>query len=354
MQSPIIIIGGGLSGLTLAYLLHQKQIPVLVFEASDRIGGRIQTIQGSLHTPLELGATWLSDQHPHLLSLVGELGLKKYPQFAKGKSLFQTKSFEPPQEFHVAESEMPSYRIAGGTSEIIRTLAAQLPATCIRLDHRVTEIQQTQTGIQVITSQGEMVEGRATAICLPPELAHASIQFHPALPLELTDILPTVQTWMAGSIKFVLEYATPFWREAGYSGMLYSHAGLVTEMYDHTNFEENRFGFTGFLNGGAAQYTQEVRKEWVLKQLTEVLGEKMATPTTYQDKVWNDSFTVGRPILIQRPHQNNGHSTLQQSYWNDQLFFGSTETSSRSPGYMEGAVQAAKRIAAFVLGKLIG
>ena len=97
----IVIIGAGLSGLTLAYLLSKKNINATVLEASSRLGGRIQTTKGALLTPLELGATWFSDMHPNLLSLIDELGLQKFPQFSKGISLFQTKSFDPPQKFFV-------------------------------------------------------------------------------------------------------------------------------------------------------------------------------------------------------------------------------------------------------------
>ena len=64
----IIIVGSGLSGLTLAYLLAQKNIETTVLEASSRIGGRIQTIKGALETPLELGATRFSKEHVNLLS----------------------------------------------------------------------------------------------------------------------------------------------------------------------------------------------------------------------------------------------------------------------------------------------
>ena len=99
----------------MAYRLSQHNIKVTILEASSRLGGRIQTIKGDLGTPLELGATWFSNMHPPLMSLNEELGLKTYTQFSKGKSLFQTKSFEPPQEFFVPESENPSFRIAGGT-----------------------------------------------------------------------------------------------------------------------------------------------------------------------------------------------------------------------------------------------
>ena len=48
---------------------------------------------------------------------------------------------------------------------------------------------------------------------------------------------------------------------------LYIHAGIITEMYDHTNFEENKLGFTGFLHGDAASYSQETRKVFVLRHL---------------------------------------------------------------------------------------
>ena len=43
MNPSIIIIGGGLSGLTAARQIHQKGIDFLLLEASDRIGGRIKT-----------------------------------------------------------------------------------------------------------------------------------------------------------------------------------------------------------------------------------------------------------------------------------------------------------------------
>lgn len=345
-NESIIIAGGGLSGLTLAYLLSKRSIRTTVLEAAPRLGGRIQTVQGALQTPLELGATWFSDMHPRLLSLIDELGLKKYPQFSKGISLFQTKSFEPPQKFFVPGAETPSYRLAGGTQALIDALAQKLPDGAIRLNTKVTAICETDHGIAVETSDGGKLDSDKVMLCIPPQLATAQIAFSPGLPDALQVILPSVQTWMAGAVKFTLEYDTPFWRKEGYSGMLYSHAGIITEMYDHTNFEENKFGFTGFLNSSAASYSQEVRKEFVLKQLGELLGEKVLQPTAYFDKVWTNEFISTGNQVIQRPHQNNGHPLLQQDYINGKLCFAATETATEFPGYMEGAVIAAQSVAA--------
>jgi len=43
MKPRVIIIGGGISGLTAARQLHQKGIDFLLLEGSDRIGGRVKT-----------------------------------------------------------------------------------------------------------------------------------------------------------------------------------------------------------------------------------------------------------------------------------------------------------------------
>ncbi len=348
-EKELIIIGGGLSGLTLAYLLQKPGIESLILEASPRLGGRIQTVKGKLGTPLEMGATWFADKHRHLTSLVNELQLQKYPQYSKGIALFQTKSFEPPQQFFVPEAEEPSYRIAGGTQVLTDTLVEKLNGSAIRLNAKVTAVRAIENALVVELADGEELRAGKVVICIPPQLAATQIQFEPGLPVDLRSILPTVQTWMAGAIKFTIEYEQPFWRMNGYSGMLYSHADIVVEMYDHTNFEENKYGFTGFLNGGAAGFSQEVRKENVLRQLVGLLGEEAGNPTAYFDKVWNDEFIVAGSPLIERPHQNNGHPLLQESYMDGKLFFGATETATVFPGYMEGAIEAAARIADQIL-----
>ncbi|GEQ86027.1 hypothetical protein ULMS_15350 [Patiriisocius marinistellae] len=344
MKERILIIGGGLSGLTLAYLLSKKGKDAKVIEASSRLGGRIQTIKGKLGTPLELGATWFSEIHKNLISLIDELGLQKYPQYSKGISLFQTNSSQPPQHFFVSESEKPSYRLKGGTQNLIDALVNKINPEKIDLNTKAIAISEVDNELLVEISNGEKRYADIVVLCLPPELIGSQIQFSPQLPSMMSQLLPSVHTWMSGSIKFVLEYESPFWRKNGYSGMLFSHSNIITEMHDHTNFEENKFGFTGFLNGEAASYSQEERKQFVLKQLIELLGEEAKKPPNYFDKIWTNEFVVGGDQMVQRPHQNNGHPALQQSYKNDKLFLSGTETAIEYGGYMEGAVVSALRI----------
>ena len=342
---PVVIVGGGLSGLSLAYFLTSKHISAQVLEASDRWGGRIQTVQGSLGTPLELGATWLSEEHPRLLALLRELGVQTFPQHSGGISLFQTKSFEPPQKFYVPEADRPSYRIAGGTGRVLDALMRHLDPSDLHLNHPVSGIQETPEGLLVAGADGSTLLAEQVVLCMPIPVLASQLTFTPGLPNELTALLPQVQTWMAGALKFVLEYPDPFWRKEGYSGMLYSHSGIVMEMYDHTNQAEDRFGFTGFLNSGASVYPPELRQELVLQQLGSLFGPRILQPSMYQDKVWNGPELTAGPPLVLRPHQNNGHPALLSRYMHGRLHICGTETATEHPGYMEGAVVAAQTVA---------
>jgi monoamine oxidase len=71
----IVVVGAGLSGLTVAYRLMQHGYDVMVIEATARPGGRIRTIRGwpdGLY--VEAGATHLLAD-PDLVALIRELGV---------------------------------------------------------------------------------------------------------------------------------------------------------------------------------------------------------------------------------------------------------------------------------------
>jgi monoamine oxidase len=177
----IFIIGGGLNGLTLAYLLSKSKHNVTILEASRRLGGRIQTKKGNLETPLELGATWFSDIHQNLLALLDELGIERFFQFSKGISLFQTKSFEPAQSFYVLESESPSFRIAGGTQKIIESLTKNLADVEIHLNASVSQVKDLGSEMLIETKDGKKWSADTVVLCMPPHLVGVKISFSPDL-----------------------------------------------------------------------------------------------------------------------------------------------------------------------------
>jgi oxygen-dependent protoporphyrinogen oxidase len=74
MSKSICIIGGGISGLTTAYLLKRKGFSVTVFERADTLGGNIQTIERDGYT-IEQGPNSLL-KAPRLIDLVRFLKLE--------------------------------------------------------------------------------------------------------------------------------------------------------------------------------------------------------------------------------------------------------------------------------------
>jgi oxygen-dependent protoporphyrinogen oxidase len=68
------VIGGGISGLTTAFLLKKKGVDVTVFEASKNLGGNVQTIHRDGYT-IEQGPNSLL-KSPRLVDLVRMLGLE--------------------------------------------------------------------------------------------------------------------------------------------------------------------------------------------------------------------------------------------------------------------------------------
>jgi oxygen-dependent protoporphyrinogen oxidase len=70
----VAIIGGGITGLTAAFYLQRKGVPVTVYEASDRVGGAIQSIrmQGYL---AEFGPNTILETSPKVTQLVRDAGL---------------------------------------------------------------------------------------------------------------------------------------------------------------------------------------------------------------------------------------------------------------------------------------
>jgi oxygen-dependent protoporphyrinogen oxidase len=68
MNKRVAVIGGGISGLTTAFLLKRKGLDVTVFEASDAVGGNVQTLRRDGYT-IEQGPNSLL-RSPRLIELI--------------------------------------------------------------------------------------------------------------------------------------------------------------------------------------------------------------------------------------------------------------------------------------------
>lgn len=120
MSKPdVLIMGGGLTGLLIAYLLQREGVTSTILEARSRLGGRIHTVRPAHEAPLEMGATWLGKNHHHVLNLLDDLDIEIVEQFMGTKGFYEPMSVTPPKLVDLPPADEPSYRIAEGTESII-------------------------------------------------------------------------------------------------------------------------------------------------------------------------------------------------------------------------------------------
>lgn len=339
-NSNIIIIGAGLTGLTIAYLLRKQNISVQIVEARGRVGGRIDTKYSETLAPQEMGATWLGKKHTALVDLLQTLNIGIFEQELGKKAIYEAISTSPPQLVSLPSNDEPSYRIQGGTSTLIHALANQLEGSQISLNQIVTNIFQEENSI-VVQSQTQEFRADKVISTLPPNLFFKTISVTPPLPDLLKNISKNTHTWMGESIKIALTFVTPFWRKNA-SGTIFSNVGPISEMYDHANYENDRFALKGFLNGAYFSLSKSERLDLIINQLQKYYGSEVRNFLTYEEAVWRkEKFTFADYENHVLPHQNNGHSVFQQSFFNGKLFIAGSETATQFPGYMEGAVQSA-------------
>jgi monoamine oxidase len=91
----VLVIGGGLAGLSATRSLRHRGHRVRLLEASDRLGGRVWTLRGFLAggQVSEHGGEFISSEHSAMRDLAGRLGLRlentlRYPPATRDRYFF--------------------------------------------------------------------------------------------------------------------------------------------------------------------------------------------------------------------------------------------------------------------------
>lgn len=357
---PIVIIGGGIAGLCAARRLRQRQLPFVLLEARNRLGGRILSVDATgapADDGFDLGPSWFWPRtQPRLTALVDELGLASFAQYTDGDVLFEDLSGEGAQRHHGAPQEAWSFRLAGGSAALVRALAADLPGANIRLgavvtalhcgDHHVTV---TLAASSDVVTGGESLVASHVIAALPPRLLNAMVTFDPALAGETVARWRDTPTWMAPHAKFVALYDRPFWREAGLSGTAQSMVGPMAEIHDATTASGQAalFGFVGVGAQQRAAVGEAVLTRACVEQLGRLFGEEARRPVATLLKDWAaDPCTATSADQVPGGHPAGGEARWVTGPWERYLTLGGTEVSPLEPGYLVGAVLAAERATA--------
>ncbi len=109
----------------------------------------------------------------------------------------------------------------------------------------------------------------------------------------------------------------------------------------YSNHQENRFALCGFLKPENKRRDKAEKERLVKAQLIPILGEDVLDAISYQEYNWSEDDVVKWPKeSFLQPHENNGHPLFRESFFNNQIIISSSESATKYPGYMEGAVEA--------------
>lgn len=348
------MIGAGLSGLATAFLLTQAGEEVRVLEARGSPGGRIRSVHGADGAFLgDLGPTWIWPVvQPVVSRWVKTLGVETFPQYREGALVFDRGPEHGPQIVTVP-SPTDEVRVVGGPQAFIDQLVAGLPRDAVLTDRAVTAISTVGKRIDVTTSAGETLRCERVIVAVPPRVARRSIDWTPALPAALEHAMRETPTWMAPHAKVLAVYDECFWRARGLSGRIASQSGPIVEGHDHCGAQGTPaalFGFIGWPHEARAELGAQL-EEQVAAQLKRCFGPDSPEPVAIHIEEWAGDPRVASPQDLAGPmdHPEVRPDVLRQPHADGRLFFAGAETALRSPGLIEGAFDAAERVAKDVL-----
>src|SRR3954464_7733590 len=74
-MNGVAIIGAGITGLTAAFYLRRKGVPVVIYESSGRVGGVIQSMRQDGYLA-EFGPNTIVESSPGITQLISDAGLE--------------------------------------------------------------------------------------------------------------------------------------------------------------------------------------------------------------------------------------------------------------------------------------
>jgi len=346
-RCQVAIVGGGLAGLALAEQLQQAGLDFQLFEARDRLGGRIEsaTCRGA---GFDLGPSWFWSIQPRMAALCERLGLGVFEQYSTGDLLFEDADRQVHRGAGHASME-GSLRIEGGAGALTEALAARLPEQRVHLG---TSVQKVQADGQLMLKDGSGWQAERIVLALPPRLA-AQLDFEPALDAREHQLLAGTPTWMAGVAKFLAIYEEPFWRQDKLSGDAMSRSGPLMEIHDASPRSGHPGALFGFY-GVPAQVRRDHPDELIAATQTELerlFGPQARAPVQTFLRDWaTEPETATEADQEPTSHHPTGRP-LQSlgGAWEGRLLFGASEMAGGNSGYMEGALQQAESIQQILL-----
>ncbi len=333
-QADVVVIGAGISGLTVADAVHRSGRTVTVLEARPRIGGRL------LSDPLDLGASWFWDGERRVRAMTDRFGIPTFSQHIAGDAMIDEQGAA--HRYPGNPIDAPAYRFTRGADSLTDALAGELPAGSVLMGQPVMAISDDL----VVTTAEDSWQAEHVVLAVPPAVAATTIRLPDTLSGNVVDVARRTPVWMGDTVKVVAMYDDAFWRADGLAGAAMSRVGPLHELHDLSGPEGTPAALFGFARGGQGRSLGEAD---VRAQLARIFGPRAGEPTAIQIEDWSrEQWTnpaVSASGLVQRASDYSlfGNAVYQQPQLDGRLHWSSTETAPRFAGHIEGALEAAER-----------
>jgi len=362
----VIVLGGGLSGLTAADALHRAGHGVTVVEARHFVGGRTMTLRPAdpelgEDVWFDVGATWHWDDQPRMVALASELGIAAFPQYRDGLVVVETMPGAPPERTGLPPPSPRELRFAGGAQQVGERLAGRLPEGSVLLNALASSVEASGSGLVVSVADDEGASRDLTAdavvVAIPPRLALQDLAFTPDLPADVERALRLTPTWMGTALKCVAVYESAFWRTDGLAGAAVSEVGPLREVHDACSDNQTVAALWGFVSPHHEwrDLSFDDRNEEVFAHLGRLFGDRAADPLRYYERDWSgDPYTNDEVFVFGDDLRAYGDPAFARPLMGGRLVWAGTETvtPAEGGGHMEGAVASGQRAAAQVLSLL--
>jgi oxygen-dependent protoporphyrinogen oxidase len=147
----VVVIGGGLAGLTAAYLLVAEGHEVTVLEAAPRVGGKLCRLEvgGAL---VDVGAEAMLNRRPEGVDLARELGLDVVHPAVQSSRIWTRGELRPlPRSVMGVPVDLAELRASGVLSDAgLARVEAETPGTALGEDLSVGELVASRLGDEVV------------------------------------------------------------------------------------------------------------------------------------------------------------------------------------------------------------
>ncbi|KAF4952125.1 hypothetical protein FGADI_6921 [Fusarium gaditjirri] len=228
-------------------------------------------------------------------------------------------------------------------------LAAKLPETAVRLRSPVKTIKQGSDGVLTETANPKQNFQAKRVIVSVPTCLYPSINFEPPLPESKKTLGESTALGCTSKAIFVFE--KPWWREAGFSGIIECETGPIHFSRDTCSPEDGQYSITCFVVGDRgrdwSKWSYAEKRRIVLEQFNGVfsgVGVKAPEPVNIILQEWiKQPWIWGCPSPVMMPGTLTSDSGKALREVVGRLHFVGTETSLVWKGYMDGAVRSGIR-----------